>query len=368
VTWQQVPWWSGPCPLEYADVPANAFPKLKWIACPNDEAGCERVERNWPQLSVTAIGDPVVRRDMDGYTLGLFVQLPEFEMRQPVIGPDGVATMVYRTPPNQGACITTELGLASDGHWIGVQMIGEGSVHVFQPDGAPPSQAHVSSLTSPSQRQTGGQNLYATQYDFGVGVELYDRVSQQKTITPSPGDFGGTVPAFTDDAAFLLVLPAFNEPDGWVWTRQRGVFEPLLVRDPKHVLDVRGDGEHLVWIESPAPRGSGDWPAGELYTSPYTTVQGDVVPTLRRLTPAVGPAPGAAIGGGYYVYHSAYTGLIYVVRLSDARQWTMTAPVDEHRAALSDITYVDDTYLYFRTQTEIYRQRLDALGPGEPAN
>ena len=104
-------------------------------------------------------------------------------------------------------------------------------------------------------------------------------------------------------------------------------------------------------------------------TSPLTieTVQANVVPTLRRSTPAVGPNPGAAIGGGYYVYYSGFTELIYIVRLSDARQWTMAAPVDEYRAKLSDISYVDDTYLYFRTQTEIYRQRLDALGPGEAA-
>lgn len=42
--------------------------------------------------------------------------------------------------------------------------------------------------------------------------------------------------------------------------------------------------------------------------------------------------------------------------------------MDEWRALLNDVSYVDATYVTRKTDTHVYRQRLDALGPGEAAN
>ncbi len=361
--WQPVPWWSGSCQFQYAEEPASAFPPLNWIGCLNAEPGCERIEKNWPKLSPTAIAGPWVRRAGQSHKIGLIAGLVDYEYRMAFIGSDGIATAVYRTPPN-GECIPTRLGVADDGHWVGVQNVGEGAVNVFQPDGAPPSNALISTITATSQDQVGGQNLYAAQYDFGVGVELFDRATSTKHT--SPAGLGMTTPALHDDAAFLLGVPTYNQPDGWVWTRERGVFEELVVRDPNHVMDVRGDGEYLVWIQAGSDD-NGTWPPGALYTSPYTTVQADVVPTFRRTTVAVGPVPLAAIGGGHYAYYSGYDGQITVVRLSDAHEWKFPPPVEEGGGGVRDIAYIDEEYIFFRSVTEMYRQRLDALGPGEPA-
>jgi hypothetical protein len=88
-----------------------------------------------------------------------------------------------------------------------------------------------------------------------------------------------------------------------------------------------------------------------------------VVATALRPMPPTGPGPESAIGGGYYALYSAYTNLLYIVRLSDGRQWVMPIPLDEFGALLNNVSYVDDTYVYFKTGTNIFRQRLDALGP-----
>ena len=41
-------------------------------------------------------------------------------------------------------------------------------------------------------------------------------------------------------------------------------------------------------------------------------------------------------------------------------------PVDEWEGPMRSISYIDEETLFFQTTTAIYRQRLDALGPGEP--
>lgn len=359
-----MPWWNGSCDLQYAENPEDSFPALEWIPCFSGETGCERVRRNWPQLSATAIAGPWVRREGNGYRVNLGAKLPEFESRMVAFDVDGKPTTVYRVPPH-GECILTRLAPASDGHWFGAQNIGEPPVYVFQPDGVPPSEAVVTGITSGSQQQDGGESLYAIEYDFAAGLEVYDRTTQQKFA--SPKGLGISLPSFHDGAAFFAAFPSFNQPDGWVWTRARGAFEPLVVRDPKHVLDVRGDGQYLVWLESDSDV-NGTWPPAQLYTSPYTTVQSQVAPTLRRSLVAVGPIPSAAIGGGYYTFFSAYDARLTVIRLNDAHQWKFALPVDEHRSDFRGITYIDGEYIFFRSDVEMYRQRLDALGPGEAAN
>lgn len=368
--WSPVPWWDGNCPLQMADDPESAFPPLEWGVCPANEVGCEMLVKNWPQRGPTAVAQPAVLRTASGYIHSLYVGLPDYEVRVPIIEVDGRASMVYRTPPNppKPACVPLLAEPYQSGHWFGNFVLGSQpkTTYVFQPVGLDPADALVLPPLGPNQQKRSSELLMAIQYDFGVAARIYDR--QTGLDFQSPDDMGATLPWLTDDAGFLLLVPSPNEPEAWVWTREREQYEPLITPAMGHVVDVKADGERLIWIQTPpkAKPGSGEWPAGTLYSSPYTTVQDEVVPTALRPMPPTGPGPESAIGGGHYALYSAYTNLLYIVRLSDGRQWVMPIPLDEFGALLNNVSYVDDTYVYFKTGTNIFRQRLDALGPGEP--
>lgn len=363
--WRAAPWWPGPCVVEVADHPAEGFPRIEWTTCPGGRAGCEMLLRNWPSLDPAAIADPVVRTVPGGHELGLFVQYPEFEARVPLVAADGMARAVYRTPP-QDPCILTRLAPAAGGHWIGAQSIGNGAVYVFQPDGAPAGEAQVLPFTDITQDQVGSAELFAIELSAAAGVRIFDRATG--SAYTAPGAFPSESPQLTSDAAFFLRYEGLNDTVGWSWSRARGAdgFERLLDGGSGIVADVRGDGTTLVWIETPPYDGErGVFPPGTLFTSPFTTTSKTVVPSARWALPRTPPQSPAAIGGGYYAVFSEETGAIHLFRLGDARQWTIAVPLDEFRARLEHVTHIDEQYVFFKTDTAVYRQRIDALGDGE---
>lgn len=362
--WTVVPWWAGPCAFEYAKKPERGFPVLAWTACPANEAGCERFDKTWPQQGPSGLSSPSVRLAGPGqYELTVGVSYPEFEKRIPFFSGTGVPIAVYRTPPNS-LCTNVQPGLADDGHWVGQQDVGHPSVYAFQPNGLDPTAAVLSPNVTASQLQRGRGTLLATQRDLGAGIDIFDRTTLQVHASPV-ALVGAEIPHLFGDAAVFLGFPAYNKPEAWIWTRAGGTYRKLLDKNPRHVIDVQSDGTTLVWIETPPATVDGDWPAGDLYTSPHTSDAAAVVPTARRALPKIPLGAPSAIGGGHYAVYSAYTNRIYVIRLSDARQWTVPVPVDEWQSLLNDVTYVDDDVLFYKTGTNVYKQRLDVLGPGE---
>ncbi len=323
--------------------------------------------KNWPEAGPAAITNPAVRQSQGGYELALGLVFPELEQRLVVVDMNGAPTAGYRTIPGT-SCNLIHPMLSDAGHWIGVQEIGlpQPSRYVFQPRDESPSSALVAPTTSLSQYQRGGDELLALQLDFGKGLEIFDRATQLVRTTPAIV-LGADVPRLVDDAAFFLAYLDYNKPEAWVWTRASGSYQELIDRNPGHVVDVQADGETLLWIETPPKPEPGPWPAGTLYTSPYATTAAAVDGTSRRAMPVVEPGASSAMSEGHYAVWGSPT-TYHVVRLSDARLWTVTIPMDEWQALLNDVSYVDATYVFYKTDTHVYRQRLDALGPGEAAN
>mgnify|MGYP002378897144 CR=1 FL=1 len=104
------------------------------------------------------------------------------------------------------------------------------------------------------------------------------------------------------------------------------------------------------------------WPVpGTLKRSPFATSAGDVVPTVVRPMPPLGPTEAGAVGDGYYALAGDGDHL-FVVRLADGRLWKMPLPPTGDGAYLRQIAHVDATYVFYRTNTHVYRQRLDQLG------
>ncbi len=365
--WTLVPWHSGRCQFEYAKKPEAGFPKLEWTTCPGGEMGCERLVRNWPSDTLTGLAAPAIRRSGSGYALAMYVAYPELEKRIVFVDPAGVAVAAYKTVPGTG-CLASGPGWSEAGHWIGVQEIAlpQPASYVFQPTGQPAEAAEKVPITWLSNNQRGNDELFNVVLDLSKAIHLFDRSTGQLHVSPA-SLLGVDRPRLLDDAALFLAYPGYNKPEAWVWSRAGG-YQSLVDRNPNHVVDVNSDGQTLVWIQTPPKADADPWPAGTLHTAPYTTVAADVVGTPRRPLPQVEPGWTSAMGAGYYAVFSAEAGLIHVVRVSDAHLWTLPVPVDEWRAKLDEVTYIDDTYLFFKTETTIYRQRLDALGPGSPAN
>lgn len=359
--WTVVPWWTGTCAFEYAAKPENAFPKLEWEACPGNGAGCERIETNWPSAGPSGIGRPSIRAAGSGYELGLVVVYPELERRLVYVDESGVTMAAYHVPIGS-ECQVLYPNLSEDGHWTGAQQLGDNGVskYVFQPRGQLPSEAVVAPTTVLSQLQVGGDELFALQYDFATGLEIYDR----KTNSVHPTLTSTSMPSFTDDAGYMLVY-AGAQPVGSVWTRASAVYATLIDRSPNAVVSLQTDGQALAWIESPPQVGSDPWPGGTLYRSPMATTPAELVPTVVRAMPSVSPGTTSLVGAGYYAVATGERQYM-LVRLSDGRSWTVDIPVDEFNAILNNLSFLDAKYIFYKTQTGIYRQRLDALGPGIP--
>lgn len=359
--WTRAPWWTGTCAFEYAAKPENAFPKLEWEACPGNGAGCERMKRNWPSAGAAGIGPPSIRATGLGYEFGLILIYPELEQRLVYVDESGVAMAAYHVPVGS-ECQALHPSLSSAGHWTGAQELGTNAVskYVFQPRGEAPSEAVAAPTTVLSQIQLGADELFAIQYDFAAGLEIFDRKTQSvhPTLTTT------SMPSFTDDAAFMLAYPG-TEPVGWVWTRMSGTYVSLIDRNPNAVVSLQTDGQGLAWIESPPRVGAGPWPGGTLHRSPLATTSAGIVSTAVRAMPSVPPGTTSVMGGGYYAVATAAQEYM-VVRLTDGRSWTVDIPVDEWNAILNDLSFLDSTYVFYKTDTHVYRQRLDVLGPGVP--
>lgn len=365
--WTLVPWLSNSCVFEYAQKPEYAFPQLEWEACPGSATGCDRIAKNWPHDSPISIAGPAVLRTASGYRFGVYAGYPDFDKRIAFFDEAGVPAAAYRVDPGT-VCQATRPGLSEAGHWVGVQQVGNPtpSTYVFQATGRTPASALVAPTTTLSQYQRGAAELLALQLDFGKGLEIFDRTTQSVHVT-SPTLLGADVPRLVDDAAFFLAYPEYNKPEAWVWTRASGNYQELIDKNPNHVVDIQSDGTSLVWIETPPKPNNGPWPAGSLYSSAYATTSAGVQGTLRRAMPLVEPGYSSAMGEGYYAVWGTPTSF-HVIRLSDAQLWTVDIPMDEWQALLNDVSYVDATYVFYKTDTHVYRQRIDALGTGMPAN
>ena len=364
--WTLVPWATPGCVVEYAKKPELAFPKLEWEPCPGGEAGCERIKKNWPYEFESAFAPPGIRTMSEGWEVSMFVQYPDDETRRAVIGANGVATAAYRYLAGNGDCLAAGNGISAEGHWVGMKHLGvaEPGRYVFQPRGAPVEQAEIVPTTQLAQYQRGGEELLALQLDFGTGWLVYDRLT--KVLHAPPPNFTAAEPRLVGGSVFWLHYPDLNKPEAWVFTRSGG-FSQLIDRNPGHVLAVQADGVDLVWIESPPTPTPGAWPiAGTLMRSPFATTAAEVTGSAVRAMPPLAPGMSGALGDGYFAIGSTDTENL-VVRLSDGVLWTVNLPAQDG-SYLHGINHLDATYLFFKSKHHIYRQRLDQLGPGQPAN
>jgi hypothetical protein len=358
-----VPWNPPGCSIEIAENPSAAFPALEWTACADGPPGCEVLVKNWQPFTQTAQGIHAAQRDGDGHAIGLTAVINDGDTRSLLIAADGRASVAYRHLPSP--CSVSRANFSAGGHWVGAQDVeSESSRYVFQPAGEAPEAASTIPLTALSQRQAAGSDIFALEAVFAASVQVFDRV--KGTTFTSPPALSSADPRVSDEGVIYRQANAVDDPTIWIWNRATGEFYELLSGGTGVVGEARASGGTLVWIESPQADPEDGFPPGSLYSSPMSTDPKALVPTLRWSGLDVPPYSYATIGGGYYAAVGESQRTIYVLRLSDGRRWEVPIPNDEFRSPIVSMAYIDETYLFLGTETQIHRIRIDALGEGLP--
>lgn len=355
--WQPVAW-PAPCPVDVASNPSAAVKKLVWGSCPNAAPGCEALalpdEVVYPPYS-----NPSIVPVGDGYRIGMGVGYPDLERRVAVFEVDGTPMVVWRT---QG-CAPMQPRLTPDRVWFGVQNGFATPSYLHVPYDALASAADLVPIATLSQLQDANDSTLAIEGVNGNILTIYDRLANTTKEFNGPG-LSNKVAQPVGDVAFFISFAAFEQPEGWIWRRATQNIEPLVQPTGEYVVDIVSDGSTIVWMQVPPKEPWADfWPQGDLWTSPFAETKAALVPAKRRPAPVVGEVP-STIGQGYYAVYSLSDLLVHVYRLSDMHHWSFLPPP---AFDFYDLGYIDDTWLFYQMRGGVFRQRLDALGPGDPA-
>ena len=321
----------------------------------------ERVVVDWENNGFP-FGLPFVVKWGDGYRVGLDVGFPKGSHMGVLYDVDGSVLQAWRLA-KQG-CGSPVGPIPREEHvWTGMQGGGSASSYVVGSYATIVSAAKKLSLGTASQDWSATDSTLALQAINGTTLVVYDRLSDQ-SVAYQDG-LGYDHPFAIADSVLVRHAPAFATFEARVWNRSTHAVEPLISALPDNILDIKGDGQTLVWLRSPHGQDpEGYYLQGDLWTSPFATSKDGVKPTKRRPAPLVGEVLSTA-GEGYYALYSHKDEKVHVYRLSDMRHWSVGTPPDAY--ALYDVAYIDAKYLFYRKIGTIFRQALDALGPGDPA-
>jgi hypothetical protein len=354
--WQPVAW-AAPCEVLQATNPLAAIPKLTWGPCPNAAAGCESAIADTPEYP--PFSKPSVTRYANGYRIGLGVSYPDLESRVAVFDPDGTPLVVWRT---QG-CSPLLPRVTPERVWFGAQYGFNPPSYLVETYDKVTTATALLPIETLSQLQDANDSTLALEGVNGNVLTIYDRVRGTVKSFDGPG-LSNKVAQPVGDVALFQMYAAFEQPEGWIWRRATQDIEPLVQPVGEYVADILSDGSTIVWIQVPPKEPSAEfWPQGDLWTSPFAETKAALVPTKRRPAPIVGDVP-AIVGEGYYALFSAGDQLLHVYRLSDMHHWSFASPPQAFD--FWDFGYIDDTWVYYQTVGGVFRQRLDALGPGDP--
>jgi len=357
--WNPAAW--APCLAEVATNPGAAIPPLVWGPCQGGAPGCERLDTSWKPLAhYPSFSPPSVLRRPGGYWLATQLSLDPPNWHMGWYDELGHPLYAARTVE----CNFVPILLGETEFWFGAQLPVPGSsVYVQFSYDSSQVPKYQSELTASSQGWTGTDDVLALWISGGVQVGVDDvQGNTSALLNPAPG-IGYRAASIVGRDLLLRYYSAFERPEGRIWTHQSGAVSPLIQPADDVVIDLKSDGNTLVWLQAPVkPLNADMWTGVSLWTSPFATSMASVLPTKRRDLPGVGTATSSA-NQGYYAVYSHEDGRIHVYRLSDAHHWAVEIPAGE---IFYDVSYVDDTTLFFHTYETIFRVPLNALGPGDP--
>jgi hypothetical protein len=249
--------------------------------------------------------------------------------------------------------------------WFGANAEGEHPIRAYYVD-AP--LADIGSVAAPiaemhdSQLNTASDDAMALQQVGGVTM-VYDRIDGTTDVLGGAGATTLNIPMAypVNQSAIFVQAPDLIHWQGAIWNHATHATEPLIVPPAgQAVLSLRSDGQTLVWWQAPiSTDGEGINPAGDLWVAPFaTTKSGVVARKLRTGGPQVG-VDDAVVGSGYYGVLGRDL-QIHVYRLADGRHWSFAPQVDP-----SQLYYIDETYVVYRSGDSVIRQDITVLGAGD---
>jgi hypothetical protein len=249
-----------------------------------------------------------------------------------------------------GAQTTNEQGGGDSGYMTGVF----GSIFGNEPP---------LPMTVASQGWDASEDVFAVNELSGVGWTLFDRLTNTaKSFGTADHQLGTAHPV--GSAVFAPRDASFQVWEGWVWTHETQDFVPLIQPPGEVVPDINSDGQTLVWVQTP-PKGMWNepyYPPGYLWTSPMATTKAGLQPQKRRPAPLVAALNSSLANDGYYMIIGSDG--FHVYRLADMQHWSF---MPEGWNAGRIPVYLDRHTLWYWGHAGIFRQSLDALGPGDPA-
>lgn len=355
--------WESQCGVEVAGQPHLAVPPLVWSACPDMEPGCSALVINWDTSSKPPIAPPSVIRWGNGYRVGIYSAWSGSHDRAAVYDVDGTPLVAWRVP-EQCVPITPLLGVSHV--WFGAQAPDVGKTsYIVEPYSSLSTATKALPVSVMSQARDAIDDVFALWLLDGRTVTLFDRTTGLvDTFGPSPG-LGYKFPHPVGDFAIIQHSPGLNQPKGYIWSRTSHGVTPLLDPPGEVIPDMKTDGSTLVWVQTPPfQQGQSVYPQGDLWTSPFAATTMDLVPSKRRPAPLVGTAYSSA-GEGFYALWGSIDKQVHVYRLSDARHWSFAPP--PKALQFREMVYVNSDEVWFQTLLGLYRQKIQDLGPGDPA-
>ncbi|MCC6521076.1 MAG: hypothetical protein IT373_00300 [Polyangiaceae bacterium] len=382
--------WTHSCYVEYAEQPWLAAPRLAWEPCrdlPEKTHGCRQMKVDWPVGNLLPLWfNASVVRDHMGYRVGMqqIWQLPESEFgrrRAVVFDRDGTPLFAMRHRDDNCDVGTPILG--REKVWLQALSYGDGVTlsqtylqgrydELADLDDAAVVPFHTLSLNA-----QGNDSFLLVQLESHQ-VVLFDQLTDAFGLLHPPcGGLGKLLPVRgRDGVGFVPCVGGSVTPNVAMWARENGSALVGIVDAPGVVtLGIGSDGDTIAWIRTSI----GDMTnslvdEAELWTSPFATTPGGLVPAKRVLVPHMPhfTLTPVAVGGGYVAFVASLPPpndgdlSLHVYRLSDLRHWRTFLGRLGH---VPEVTYLDGDEVWFHLFEDfggLYRQRLDALGPGEP--
>lgn len=359
--WRRATWAKG-CVTEMADHPEYGVLPLVWGPCPRGAApGCETIVVNWPRRNANPpMAPPIVRAVLGGYRVSSYQAWDDTSTRIALYDPDGQPSVAFRATPD---CVATRIMQGAKWTWFGVQPFGVGSSYIVAPINQWQNSIKIP-VDASSQWQSADDDIIAFWLGDGSTNIVYDRLTEKSYFLNKPGPGGGYAQPFVVHGNVIVrYYPAFEKPEAWIWSGKTKQVEPIVQPAPDIISDFRSDGKTLVWVQNPPKpvKGQGNYPPGDLWTSPFATTKAELKPKKHRPVPVVGES---MAGGGYYAFYSS-DDHIHIYRLSDAHHWEFA--LAEGMGPMFEMSFLDEKYLWFSTIGGAFRQPLATLGPGDPA-
>lgn len=356
--------WGSPCGFRFAAEPSLAAPPLIWEPCPGGEPGCS-IFTPVPPPGVDMSTLPFAARTPGGWWFGIWYAGGDDPVDTGVFyDTDGKAVVAVRDTHSE--CWAEMLPGAGPEGCILFRSFTQTLLSCGTPDQIMKAPAATADLGISPQVSVFTGEVVAMWLSAKLDA-VYDLDAAKLHILDGPNT-AYSKPTAWDAYVFMPTFRPGGVVDGVLWKRPNEL-ATLVAPAPEVLIDINGEGTHLVWIQAQPKAWSDPLHSGAtLWRSPFATVASDVVPTKLR---DLGDFPAAVLslaGQGFYTYSK--TTHMEVFRLADGRHWT--APMPKGYEIWGEIAGIDSEYLFYGVRPvpgwgsrALVRQRLDALGPGD---